>query len=140
MAPATPPAAAAMAPGAPGFAPPPVRHRHSSSSGGEVHSPRIADIQPFELSFFDLAMERSIGRGSFGKGKRQGMHHAPAMLMRPQLQVSRCSMGACMTAVSHMPRCRRLAKSKPEIRCCPPLASAVYLASWHETLVAVSCC
>lgn len=69
VAPATPPAA--LAAGAPTFGPAPTqrRHSHSPSVGSEVQSPRIADIQPFELSFWDLKMERSVGRGSFGKGE-----------------------------------------------------------------------
>jgi serine/threonine protein kinase len=73
VAPTTPPAAVAL--GAPSFGAPLSRHRHSSSS--DVHSPRIADIQPFELNFWDLTMERSIGRGSFGKVYLASWHETP---------------------------------------------------------------
>lgn len=89
VAPATPPAAVALAPGVPAFGAPLSRHRHSSSSS-EVQSPKIADIQPFELSFWDLTMERTIGRGSFGKGK-------PGLLM---CEGAAAACGMCTAWVS----------------------------------------
>lgn len=64
--PPTPAAAIPVVPGSTG----PLAHQPSRAS--EVASTpksgrRLLDISPFEINFFDLQMERVIGRGSFGK-------------------------------------------------------------------------